>query len=425
MKRTNPQQICRAWHEARSQGLIDQEDTAVIFLDWAVIEDRVQRLQQAWPAGTLHAVAIKTNPLACVLKFLHSLGVSVEAASLPEVLMAANAGFSSQQIVFDSPAKTREEIHRLPDLLSGGRVNADSIAELARYPDRDNGLHLGLRINPLVESDSPGYLNVSGTASKFGEPIDNRQQIVEACLANADLDGLHMHIGSQFSNMTPSAVALQRIHELAEQINAAAGQDKIQVLNTGGGFPVNYRQPESPWQIEQYVATLRDKCPQAFDGRYQLVTEFGRYVHANAAWVVSGIEYVKPTDTVDNLIAHVGADMFLRECYNPADWFHEAFLLDQQGNRKGGPLSPASIAGPLCFGGDFVFSRKPLAKAQPGDSIVIQDVGANTFSLWSRHCSRPFPKVVACRSLPDDVGVSEVQIVKQRETVESVLGFWS
>ncbi|MEO7986706.1 MAG: diaminopimelate decarboxylase [Gemmatimonadales bacterium] len=418
-------EICSAWREAVSRELIASDDTSVIFVNFSIIQDRVRRLREAFPEDTLHAVAIKTNPLAAVLKFLNELDVGFEAASLPEVRLARNAGLINERIILDSPAKTRSEIQMLMREYPGMRVNADSLAELHRYPAVGSGLRLGIRINPLVVSDTVGYMNVGGSKSKFGEPISNRGRIIEACLARNDIECLHIHIGSQFVDAGPTIQAVGAVLELAEEVNARSAQQRIRCLNLGGGFPVNFFPDSSPFRIEDYASALRDSCPRLFDGTYQLITEYGRYVHANACWAVSDVEYVKPAGDQVNLIVHLGADMFLRECYNPGDWHHEMFLIDGQGIEKNGKTITTSVAGPLCFGGDFVRISFSLPPAEPGDRLVIQDVGANTFSLWSRHCSRPFPKVISYESPPGSSGPVKMRVARPREDIDSIVNFWN
>jgi diaminopimelate decarboxylase len=419
------EQMCRAWQEAVSGGLIDAEDVAVVFMNFSIIEDRIRRLRAAFPVSTLHAVAIKTNPLAAVLKFLAELGVGLEAASVPEVHLARNAGLRNERIILDSPAKTQREIQMLMGHYPGMRVNADSLAELDRYPAHGSGFSLGLRINPLVVSDTVGYMNVGGPSSKFGEPIRNRGRIIDACLARNDLDCLHVHIGSQFADARPTIQAVAAVLDLAEEVNAQSGQQRIRWLDLGGGFPVNTLPDRSPLRIEDYASALRDNCPRLFDGTYRLITEYGRYVHANACWAVSDVEYVKPAGDQVNLIVHLGADMFLRECYNPGDWHHEMFLLDREGVQKNGQLATTSVAGPLCFGGDFIRTTFSLPKAESGDRIVIQDVGANTFSLWSRHCSRPFPKVISYETPDGSSAPRHMRVARPREDLDSIVNFWN
>jgi hypothetical protein len=44
-------------------GLIRQEDTALIFYDLAYLESRIGYLISCFPQNTLHGLAIKANPL--------------------------------------------------------------------------------------------------------------------------------------------------------------------------------------------------------------------------------------------------------------------------------------------------------------------------------------------------------------------------
>jgi diaminopimelate decarboxylase len=303
--------------------------------------------------------------------------------------------------------------------MPGMRINCDSLAELGRFDASTSTLRLGLRVNPLVSSDSIGYMNVGTSESKFGEALSNRDQIISACLAHEKLDCLHVHLGSQFSDFSPTINGIGLILKLADDINEQHKEQKINTINIGGGFPVNYFHDKQAFEIEHYVAALRNELPRLFDGSYALITEFGRYVHANAGWCLSRIEYVKPAGSRANLITHLGADMFLRECYNPGDWHHEMFLIDAQGNIKGGTALKCDVAGPLCFGGDFIRRSVDLPEPSAGDWLAVQDTGANTFSLWSRHCSRQFPKVITCN------GVKDVRIAKQRESIDSIINFWS
>ena len=196
---------------------------------------------------------------------------------------------------------------------------------------------------------------------------------------------------------------------------------KSSASTSAAAFPVNYGGGE-PYRIEHYADRLQHDCPELFDGTFGLITEFGRYVYANAAWAVSRIEYVKRTADHTTLITHAGADMFLRECYNPDDWQIRMSVMDGAGQFQTGGRIPTDVAGPLCFGGDVLARGVELPDTRSSDRVVLHDIGANTFALWSRHCSRPFPKVLGLRSVDRDFGV---EIIKARESYESIVAFWS
>ena len=407
---------------AQNNGLIDVDDTTIIVFDFAVLADRVERLKTHFPPGALHAIAIKTNPLAAILRFLATQQVGLEAASLAEVIMAGKVLPENEHIVFDSPAKTASDIAYLQQHHPGCYINVDSLEELALYPQQNSQFPLGLRINPLVETDSPDYLSVAGRSSKFGVPLHKRKEILEAFAHWDGLQGLHLHIGSSFKDLQPSVQAIGKVLHLAEEINQELGRKQVTTIDIGGGFPVNYRDG-APYEIETYATRLREHFPQLWSGAYQVITEFGRYVHANAAWALSRVEYIKPFPGGENVVIHAGADMFLRESYQPGDWHHHLYVMTSEGTVKQDvrQKTQSNIAGPLCFGGDFLDRRRSLPSVNPGDWLMIADVGANTFSLWSRHCSRPFPKVLGFDSRYPQ---KNPHILKERESYEALLRFW-
>lgn len=55
------------------------------------------------------------------------------------------------------------------------------------------------------------------------------------------------------------------------------------------------------------------------------------------------------------------------------------------GGVVGGPQAvPTDVVGPLCFQGDRLAEAAPLPAAQPGDWVVVPDVGAYTLSMFCR-----------------------------------------
>jgi diaminopimelate decarboxylase len=132
--RLSDEQISNTFQRAITKGdVIGNDDTSVIFYDMSFLEERVRDLISLFPKTTLHAIAIKANPLTKILRHLNKFGVGVEAASLPELYIALNAGFSSDKIVFDSPVKTKKEIEYA--LNFGVHINADSFTELDRIDE--------------------------------------------------------------------------------------------------------------------------------------------------------------------------------------------------------------------------------------------------------------------------------------------------
>lgn len=404
---------------ALASGLVRDEDTAVLLYDLDALERGLAGLRAAFPPDTLTAVAVKANPLPGVLGFLAARGAGAEVASLPELELALAAGVPPERLVFDSPAKTVEELRLAVE--RGLYVNADNLDELARLAalaDRTGRTPAaGLRVNPQVGLGGIAATSVAGTFSKFGVPLSRRRDIVAAFAAFPWLRGLHVHVGSQGCPLGLLVDGAAAVFELAEAVNRALGPGRVTVFDLGGGLPTAYRDTDRPPSPGDYAAALAARCPGLFSGRYRLVTEFGRVLHAAAAVAVSRVEYVKRQPGHRTAVLHLGADALVRECYHPKSWPHRAVLLDAHGREKTGRTAVWHLAGPLCFSGDFPIRRVRLPRVEPGDLVVIRDVGAYTLSMWSRYNSRQMPRILGCRG-------GFYGVLRERESVADVLRFW-
>jgi diaminopimelate decarboxylase len=354
-----------------------------------------------------------------LIEFLAGLGAGAEAASLPELALALEAGVPPERMVFDSPAKTVEELRQALEL--GVHINADNLDELARLAalaeKTGQPPSAGLRVNPQVGLGGIAATSVAGTYSKFGVPIAQRRDILAAFAAHPWLTGLHVHVGSQGCALDLLVAGTAAVYDLAEAINRELGPGRVGLFDLGGGLPAAYRDTDTPPTPREYVSALAARCPGLFFGRYRLVTEFGRMLHAPCALAVSRVEYVKRQPGHRTAILHLGADALVRECYHPKAWPHRAVLLDAAGREKGGKPAVWHLAGPLCFSGDFPVRRVRLPDIAPGDLVVIRDVGAYALSMWSRYNSRQIPRVIGRHN-------GDWQVLREREEVMDVVRFW-
>lgn len=411
----------------KNKYLTGSGDTSLVFYDLNFIESRINGLKSQFPHGSLHAIAVKANPLMRILKKMNGLGTGVEAASLPELKMAEKTGFLPETIVFDSPCKTKEEIEYA--LSKGVYVNADSFAELDRISDILRKIksvsRIGLRINPQVGTGTIKSTSVAGEISKFGIPVnENREKIIEYYLKYSWLEGIHVHIGSQGCPVPLLVDGIRKVLDLAEEINhrlqTESKPNSIRMFDIGGGLPVSYFIDQQPVSMIEYVSLLKERCSELFNGRYRLITEFGRYIFANSGWVASKAEYVKREPGYNVIITHVGADLFIRKCYNPTDWHHHISVVDKNGKPKTGiDKTKYIVAGPLCFAGDVLATDIELPVVEEGDYILIHDTGAYTLSMWSRYNSRQMPKVIGYD------GNTNFEVLKEKENPEDLEEFWS
>lgn len=421
------EKAARVFRIARESGIISSVDTAVIFHDLGRMEGRIKRLQKLFPESTLHALAIKANPLVALLKRAVAAGAGMEAASIEEVHLALAAGCPPERIVFDSPAKTDAELAFA--LKKRIHINADSLQELKRIEEMiaagsDHG-RIGLRVNPLVGAGSIAMTSVAGKSSHFGVALDDKHQddIIRAFASCPWLCGLHSHVGSQGCELSMLTAAADRVWKFRQTVHQEIGREQINVVDIGGGAPALYSDTESRFSLEDYAEALKREVPGLFEKDIRLVTEFGRSVLANCGFAVARVESVKQISDRRIAVVHLGADFLLRPVYQPEFWHHDCSLLDTRGYVTSGDPASWSLAGPLCFSGDCFAGSVMLPPVHAGDHIVIRDTGAYTLSLWSRHCSRAIPLIIGYDEA-DDRNIRFVTL-RRRETVDDIISFWS
>lgn len=410
--------------QALREGLLDDASPSVLFHDLVGLRSRVQALRRTFPEGTLHAIAIKANPVLEILRTVVEAGGGLEAASMEEVELALAAGCLPERVVFDSPAKTRSDIRRALEL--GVHLNADNLDELNRIGESSatllEGAKVGVRINPCVADGRIATTSTGGRRSRFGLVMPHDQAGIERLAAQLSrftwLRGLHVHVGSQGCDLTTLVPAGARALTLAHAIDAAAGERRIDSIDIGGGLPTVYRSEDVVITPADYVAAIEQAAPELL--KYALITEFGRSVQAPCGFAATRVEYVKSLDGEPMAVGHLGADFALRPAYRPKDWWLDISVYTASGAPK--PLvdlRPMHVAGPLCFSGDFLARSRMLPAVEPGDILVFHDTGAYTMAMWSRHCSRGMPAVVGIEA------DGAFRTLRARESPRDMVRFWS
>ena len=186
--------------EIVDQSLLESHDTSFVVYDYRKLEEKLNLVRNSFPSFWKHATAIKANPLAKIIKHIGQSGNGLEAASYEEIWLAQKA--KAPFIIWDSPAKSEEEISLVFNEASNIIINANSLYELKALCDRDenDNIQLGLRINPEMSLSSMSSMTVGSTGSKFGEPISNAADIVNYFKKSGLNLGLHIHASSQNNN---------------------------------------------------------------------------------------------------------------------------------------------------------------------------------------------------------------------------------
>jgi diaminopimelate decarboxylase len=419
-----------AVHAAVEQGLLGPATPLVGLLDVTGIRESAAELRAAFdavvPPGTpvLHAFAVKATPLVPVLRLLREEGIGAEVASPGELALARTAGMPPERTVLDSPAKTPAELREA--LALGIAVNADNPQELARLdalmasaPSRSP---LGLRVNPQVGGGSIEALSTATATSKFGVALRDegaRDWVIQAYADRPWLTRLHAHTGSQGIPLSLMARGVAEVHALAEEINRRIGRPQIDTLDIGGGLPVNFASDETTPTYAQYARLLREAVPALFDGRYGLVTEFGRSLLAKHGTVVARVEYTKSAGGRPVAVTHAGVQVATRTVYAPSAWPLRIAAYDAKGRPKEGPETVQDIAGPACFAGDLLAEARALPLLEPGDYAAALDTGAYYFAHHYAYNSLARPGIHGF--VPDGDGGVAFATVREPQTLQEIV----
>ncbi|WP_326582307.1 diaminopimelate decarboxylase [Streptomyces sp. NBC_00481] len=414
---------------AVEQGLLGPGNPVVALLDVTGIRASAAALRRAFDAVTapgtpvLHAFAVKATPLVPVLRLLREAGIGAEVASAGELALARAAGVPPKRTVLDSPAKTPAELREA--LALGIAVNADNPQELDRIDalvrSATTRSPLGIRVNPQVGGGTIDALSTATATSKFGVALRDegaREWVVQAYLDRPWLSRLHAHTGSQGMPLSLMTRGITETYELAEEINRRIGRRQIDTIDIGGGLPVNFASDAATPTYEQYARLLAEAVPGLFDGRYGLVTEFGRSLLAKHGTILARVEYTKRAGGRAIAVTHAGVQVATRTVYAPGSWPLRVAAYDAKGCVKEGPAVVQDVAGPACFAGDLLAEGRALPLFEPGDHAAALDTGAYYFAHHYAYNSLPRPGIYGYA--PGE-GEMRFAVVRRPQTVEEIV----
>lgn len=412
---------------AINSDIVDSNLTAIGIMDFDGLEQTVNDAYAAFPENFYHTFAVKANALVNVLSALRDFGMGAEVASPGELKIALAAGYSAENIIYDSPAKTFNDLNSC--IKNDISLNIDNLQELARI-DRLIAEHpatksvIGFRINPQIGSGDISSTSTATATSKFGYALadpNNRQQLIEIYRQRPWLTSLHTHSGSQGCSLDMMASGIAEIASLAEEINQAIGHQQIVRLDIGGGLPVNFLSDRVSPTFKEYAEVLARRVPLLFSDKYQVKTEFGRAIAAKNGMIITRVEYTKNCGGRHIAITHAGAQIITRTAFLPKSWPIRVTGFLASGGLRTAAMSDVvatDVAGPCCFAGDLICADQQLPKLEPNDYVMVHDTGGYYFSNHFDYNSLPRVAVYAASGFGDKLNI---KCIRQADSLEDVL----
>ncbi len=355
-----------------------------------------------WADARIHYSA-KANASLTLLRALIQNGAGIDAVSQGEMQRALHAGASPDDIVFAGVGKTRNELdwalrHKV------GWINVENVGELELLNQLAGSAstRIALRLNPQVKASTHQHIATGHGGAKFGLTAEVIRDILarQASFPALDINGLHLHIGSQLGDLQATQAAVRLALELMAPYPA------LQTLNIGGGLPVAYGPQDEVLGVNNFAQALRP----LLEGR-PLLLEPGRAIVADAGILVTSVLYCKQQAGHRFIIT----DASMSELIRPALYQAQHAIVPLQPD-SAAPLEPAQVVGPVCESADQLGHDVPLPPLQAGDRLAILDAGAYGMVMASNYNQRPRPPEVVVMA-----DGHSWQVTRERETQEDLL----
>ena len=354
------------------------------------------------------AYAMKANSNIAVLRLLAKEGSGADIVSGGELFRALKAGVPPNKIVFAGVGKTPKEIRYglESDILM---FNVESSGELQQINEvaKTMGLRarVALRINPDIDPQTHPYISTGLKKSKFGIAADQALKAFEAAnqLPHIDVVGVHAHIGSQLTQVTPFVDSIEKVLALIQTLQSRGL--KIRYMNIGGGLGITYSD-ETPPHPKDLAAAI---SPLLQTTSCQIIMEPGRSIVGNTGILVTKVLYNKEGANKQFVIVDAAMNDLLRPSLYEAHHDIQPVLKNESA-----PVNTVDVVGPICESGDFLAKDRKMPQPQPGDLLAVMSAGAYGFTMASNYNSRPkIPEIL--------VKEDKIMVIRQRETYEDLI----
>jgi diaminopimelate decarboxylase len=383
----------------RASELANRHGTPLLVYCERTIRRQVQAYRESAP-GALLVYGTKAFANVELLRLLAEEGAGADVSTLGELAFARAAGIPGERLVFHGNNKAEEELRAAAEAGALVVLDAPGEAEAAAAAGVRRVL---VRLTPGVEAVTHRSIQTAHEESKFGLAPDAAGREVErAQELGLEVEGVHVHVGSQLGRVDESVLALERVLAFLERLRWRPA-----VVDLGGGLGVRHNRDEELPSVTDFVRPLVELIPEGVS----LILEPGRSLVGRAGVTLYRIGSVKESGGV----TYAAIDGGMSD--NPRPQLYGARYEALLANRADEPASGVyRVAGKHCESGDVLIEAAELPEPRPGDLLAVPATGAYTLALGSTYNGVPRPAVVL-------VADGEARLIRARETVDDLLRF--
>jgi diaminopimelate decarboxylase len=386
--------------------IVKEHGTPFYLYSVGTVMGHFNRIKEAFKElDPLICFSMKSNSNLSLCRTLVSSGAGLDIVSGGELYKALKVGCPPERIVYAGVGKTGPEIKQA---IKEGILlfNVESVPELIMIDSvakkMKRKVKVAIRVNPDVKPDTHDYITTGSKEKKFGIDFKTVEEIFDNSnkYSHVDLKGLHVHIGSQITDLAPFRSALEKIMEFIEK----SGID-LEWMNIGGGFGIDYG-PEKAVNAEEISSAI---VPILKGKGFKVILEPGRFIMGNSGILVSKVLYIKTGSTGKKFaIVDAGMNDLLRPSLYKA--YHEIIPVIRRDVEKG----VYDIVGPVCESGDYLGLEREMQELISGEYVAVMGAGAYGYTMASNYNSRPRPAELVVMG-------SQLKVARAAETYRDLI----
>lgn len=384
--------------------IAEEFGTPTYVYDVESIKNQYTKLTSSFHKSTKFFYAAKALTNINILKYIKDLGANLDCVSINEVKLGLKAGFTSDRILFTPNCVDLKEIEEA--MQHEVHINIDNISILEQFGNKfGDSYPIFVRINPHIFAGGNYKISTGHIDSKFGISIHQLRHITRVMKStNLNIEGLHMHTGSEIKDPDVFIQGLEIMFELSEHF------PNLKYVDMGSGFKVPYQEGEYETdvkelgkKVEKAVADFQKSTGKAFE----LWFEPGKFLVSKSGHLLVKTNVIKQTTATVFVGVNSGFNHLIRPMFY--DSYH---VIENISNPKGAERI-YTVVGNICETDTFAWDRK-INEVREGDIIVFRNAGAYGFEMSSNFNSRLKPAEVMFLN-------GKAHLIRKRDEFEDLL----
>ena len=359
--------------------------TPLYVYDLSIIDRQIQKLKKAFKKLNNYKIYFAAKALSniSILKYINSLNLGIDAASIEEVKTGIKCGFKTNMILFTPNGIDFSEVKEAMSL--GVKINLDSLESLIDFSNYYPNQPVSIRINPDVLAGANENVSVGHLNSKFGIPEEQIQDIIKMEEEKKiKVTALHIHTGSDITDENHFELGIRKIFSHAYNFK------NIDTIDLGGGIKIPYFNGDTETNLNKY-ADIINKEVQKFKLKkgkdLKLIFEPGKFLVSDSGYFITKVNYIKKTRQNTFVQVNSGFNHLIRPTLYRSH--HEIINLSNPDFKE----FKYSVVGYICEKDTFA-NKRMISKVSKGDLLCFKNSGAYGFSMTSNYNSRLKPAEV-------------------------------